>query len=86
LSFSSKSCLLSKNVKIKIRACNTEISSFAFHGRGTWSLRVREKKNKDVFGNRVLMRVFRTKKRDITGCWRKAYSLMGSVIICTLTM
>jgi hypothetical protein len=59
------SSLLSKNVKIKIyRAI---ILHLVLYGYETWSLTLREERRLSVFENRVLMRIFGSKRDEIIG-------------------
>jgi hypothetical protein len=39
-----------------------------------WSLTVREERRLTVFENRVLMRIFRPKRDEIRGEWRRLYN------------
>jgi hypothetical protein len=41
------------------------------HGRGTWSLTLREEHRLRVFENRVLRRIFGPKRDEMAGGWRK---------------
>jgi hypothetical protein len=41
---------------------------------GTWSLTLREKYRLSVFGNRVLRRIFGSKRYEMTGDWRKLHN------------
>jgi hypothetical protein len=41
---------------------------------GTWSLTVREEHELMVFENRVLKRIFGTKRNGVTGGWRKLHN------------
>jgi hypothetical protein len=43
-------------------------------GCETWSLTLREEHRLRVFGNRVLSRIFRPKRDDVTGEWRKLHN------------
>jgi hypothetical protein len=63
------SCLLSKNLKIKIN--RTIILLLVFYGCETWSLTLREECRLQVFVNRVLRRIFGTKRDEVTWEWRK---------------
>ena len=63
------SSLLSKNLKIKIY--RTIIVSFVLYGCETWSLTLREECRLKMFENRVLRRIFRPKRDEVTGEWRK---------------
>jgi hypothetical protein len=58
------SSLLSKNVKTKIY--RTEILSVVLYGCETWSLILREEYGLRVFENRVLRRIFESKRDDVT--------------------
>ena len=61
--------LLSKNLKIKIY--RTIILPVVLYGGETWSLTLREECRLRVFENRVLRRVFGSKRDEVTGEWRK---------------
>ena len=63
------SSLLSKNLKIKIY--RTIILLVVWYGCETWSLTQREGRRLRVFENRVLRRVFGSKREEVTGEWRK---------------
>jgi hypothetical protein len=63
--------LLSKNLKIKIY--RTIIFPVVLYGCETWSLTVREERRLRVFENRVLRRVFESKRDEMTGEWRKLH-------------
>jgi hypothetical protein len=66
------SCLLSKNVKIRIY--NTIILPVPLYGCETLSLILREEHKLRVFENRVLRRIFGLKKDEVMGGWRKLYN------------
>jgi sorting nexin-29 len=70
------SCLLSKNLKIRI--CKTIILSVVLYGCETWSVTLREEHRLRVFENRVLRRVFGPKRDEVTGEWKTR-----SFMICT---
>jgi hypothetical protein len=60
------------------------------YGCETWSLTVREEHKLRVIENRVLRRIFGTKKDEVTGGWRKLYNeelhnLYSSPSIITIT-
>jgi len=57
--------LLSKNLKIKIY--RTIILPVVLYGCETWSLTLREERRLRVFENRVLRRVFGSKRDEVTG-------------------
>jgi hypothetical protein len=59
------SCLLSKNVKVRIY--KTIILPMVLYGSETWSLTVREEHKLRVFENRVLRRIFGSKRDGVTG-------------------
>jgi hypothetical protein len=66
------SCLLSRNVKVKIY--KTTILPFVLYGCETWSVTLREEHRLRVFENRVLRRIFRPKWDEVTGELRKLYN------------
>ena len=62
------SSFLSKNIKIKIhRTINFLVD---LYGCETWSLTLREAHRLRVFENRVLRKIFETKRDVVTGEWR----------------
>jgi hypothetical protein len=58
------SCLLSRNVKVKIY--RTIIQPVDLYGHETWSLTLREEYRLRVFENRMLRRIFGPMRDDIT--------------------
>jgi hypothetical protein len=64
--------LLSKNVKVRIY--KTIILPVVLYGCETWSVIVREEHKLRVFENRVLRRIFGTKRDRVTGGWRKLHN------------
>jgi hypothetical protein len=66
------SCLLSRNVKVKIY--KTIILAVVLYGYETWSLTLREEHRLRVFENRVLRRMFGPKRDEVTGEWRKLHN------------
>jgi hypothetical protein len=64
--------LLSRRVKVKIYS--TKIPPVVLFGCVTWSLTATEKHKLRVFENRVLRRIFRAQRDEITGEWRKLRS------------
>ena len=66
------SSLLSKNLKIKIY--RTIILPVVLYGCETWSLIFREERRLRVFENRVLRRVFVSKRDEVTREWRKLHN------------
>jgi hypothetical protein len=71
--------LLSRNVKVKIY--KTIIMPVVLYGCETWSLTLREKFRLRVFENRVLRRIFGSKRDEVTGEWRKLHN--EELIFCT---
>jgi hypothetical protein len=67
--------LLSRNVKVKIH--KTIILPVVLYGCETWSLLLRLK----VCENRVLRRIFGSKRDEVTGEWRKLHN--EELHICT---
>jgi hypothetical protein len=63
------SCLLSRNVKVKIY--NTIILPIVLDGCETWSLTLREEHRLRVFVNRVVRRISGPTRDEVTGEWRK---------------
>jgi hypothetical protein len=63
------SCLLSRNVKVKIH--KIIILPVLLHGCETWSLTLREEHRLKVFESRVPRRIFGPKRDEVTGEWRK---------------
>jgi hypothetical protein len=61
------SIFLSKDIKISV--CRTIILPFVFYGCETWPLTLREERRLRVFENRVLRRVFGSKRDRVTGNW-----------------
>ena len=64
--------LLSKNLKIEIY--RTIILPVVLYGCETWSLSLREERRLKVFENRVLRKVFGSKRDEVTGEWRKLHN------------
>ena len=64
------SSLLSKNIKVK--TYRTII--LLLYGCETWSPTLREERRLRVFENRVLRRVFGSKRDEVTGKWRKLHN------------
>jgi hypothetical protein len=63
--------LLSKNVKL--RTHETIILPVVLCGCETWSLTLREEQRLRVLENRVLRRIYKPKRGEIIGGWRKRY-------------
>jgi hypothetical protein len=66
------SCLLSRNLKIKIY--KTIILAFDLYGCVTWSFTLREECKLKVFKNRVQRRIFGPNKKEVAGGWRRLHS------------
>jgi hypothetical protein len=64
--------LLSRNVKVKIY--KSIILPVVLYGCETWSLMLREEHRLRVFENSVLRRIFRPKRDEVTGEWRKLHN------------
>jgi hypothetical protein len=64
--------LLSKNTKIRVY--RTVILPVVLYGCETWSLTLREEQRLRVFKNRVLRRIFRPKRDEATGDWRRLHN------------
>jgi hypothetical protein len=64
--------LLSTNVKVKIQ--KTVILPAVLYGCETWSLTLRGKHRLRVFQNRDLRGIFRPKRDEVTGEWRKLHN------------
>jgi len=63
--------LLSKNLKIKI--FGTVILLVVLYGCEAWSLALREERKQMVFENRVLRRIFRPRRDEVTGVCRRLH-------------
>jgi len=61
--------LLSKNVKINIY--RTIILPVVLYGCETWSLKLREERMLRLFENKVLRRIFGSRRDEVTGYWRR---------------
>jgi hypothetical protein len=66
------SCLLPKNVKIRI--CKTVILPVILYGCETWSLTLEKEHRLRLFESRVLRRIYGPKKDEVIGCWRKLHN------------
>jgi hypothetical protein len=64
--------LLSRSLKVKIY--KTIILSVVLHQCETWSLTLREEHRLRVFENKVLRRIFGSKRHEVTGEWRKLHN------------
>jgi hypothetical protein len=61
-----------KNVKIKIY--RTIIVPVVLYGCETWSLTMRKECRLRVFENKVLRRIFGSKRDEVTGEWRRLHN------------
>ena len=75
------SSLLYKNLKIKLY--RTVIVPVVVCGCETWSLTLREELRLWVFENNVLRSIFRTKKDEVTGEWRKLHNEELDYLYCS---
>ena len=73
--------MLTKNVKIKIY--RTIILTFVLYGCETWSLTLREEHRLRVFENRVLRRIFGSKKDEAIREWRKLHNEELNDLYCS---
>jgi hypothetical protein len=64
--------LLSKNLKIKIY--KIIILPIFLYECGTWSLTLRKERRLRVFENMVLRRIFRPRRDEVTGEWRRLHN------------
>jgi len=61
-------------IYLKIKINRTIILPVVMYGCETWSLTLREERRLRVFENRVLRRVFGSKRDELIGEWRKLYN------------
>ena len=66
--------LESKVEMLKIKIYRTIIQPVVLNGCETWSLTLRKERRLRVFENRVLRRVFGSKRDEVTGEWRKLHN------------
>jgi hypothetical protein len=64
--------LLSKNVKIRI--FETIFHPVVLYVCKTWSLILKEEHRLRVFENRVMRRIFGSKRDEVTGGWRELHN------------
>jgi hypothetical protein len=57
-----------------IKIYRTIILPVVLYGCETWSLTLREEHRLRVFKNRVLRRIFGTKRDEVTGEWRRLHN------------
>ena len=60
--------------KLKVNTYETIILPVVLYGCETWSLTLREEHRLGVFKNKVLRKIFGTKRDEITGEWIKLYN------------
>jgi hypothetical protein len=58
----------------EIKIYKTIIFLVVLYGCETWSLKLRKRHRLNIFENRVLRRIFGTKRDEITGGWRKLHN------------
>jgi hypothetical protein len=58
----------------KLHIIASWILPVVLYGCETWTLTLREERRLRVFENRVLRRVFRPKRDEVTGEWRKLHN------------
>ena len=73
--------LLSKNIKIKIH--RIIILPVVFYGCETWSLILREERRLRLSENRVLKRIFGSKRDEVIGEWRKLHNKELNNLYCS---
>jgi len=66
------SSLTSKNLKTEI--CRSIILPVVLYGCETWSLTLKEERRLRLFENRVLRRIFVSKRDEVTEGWRKLHN------------
>jgi len=66
------SCLISKNLKIKIY--ETIVLLIVLYGCETWSLTLSKEHRLRVSKNRMLRRIFGPKREEVVGGWRRMHN------------
>ena len=75
LSFGAESFVFQFAIqKINIKIYSTTNLRVVLYGCETWSLKLREERGLRVFENRVLSRIFGSKRDEVTGEWRKLHN------------
>jgi hypothetical protein len=69
-----KDCWTCSWWRLKIKICRTIILPVVLYGCEAWSLTLRGEHRLRVFENRVLRRVFRPERDEVTGEWRKLHN------------
>ena len=59
---------------MKVKTYKTIILPVVLYGCETWSLTLREERRLRVFKNKVLRKIIRAKKHEITSAWRKLHN------------
>lgn len=67
MAFSAESSVFLLSINIKIKIYGSVILPFTLYGCETWSLTPREKHRLRVFNNRMLRKIFGSKKNKVTG-------------------
>ena len=75
------SSLISKFIKIKIK--RTVILSMILYGYENWSLTFKEGHMLRVFQNKVLKKIFGSKRDEVTGEWRKLHNEELNDVYCS---
>jgi hypothetical protein len=73
--------LLSKNLKIKIH--RIIILPVVLYGCETWSLTLRGERKLRVFENMMLRRIFRPRRDEVTGEWRRLHNEELNDLYCS---
>ena len=73
------------NISYKYKYYYIQNYNFAscLYGCGTWSLTMREERRLRVFENRVLRRIFRPERDEVTGEWRKLHNEELNDLYCS---
>ena len=65
--------------KYKFKIYRTVVLPVVLYACETWSLTFREERRLRLFENRVLREVFRSKRDEVTGQWRKLYDKISDL-------
>ena len=74
-------CKLTKNLKIKIY--RNIILPVVLYGWETWSLTLQKERKLRVFENMVLRRIFRPRRDEVTGEWRRLHNEELNDLYCS---